>query len=301
MAEKDTLEKALIARNDVFADIVNNLLFQGEQYIKESELEQGRERSYYGTDKSIREQERDVSKYWKQNNLRIAYIGIENQAEAEDDMPLRVISYDGAAYRDQIGYDTDDNRKRIRAKSRFPVVSLVLYFGYKKHWDKAKTLHEALGDRIDERLKPYINDYEIKLFEIAYLTEKQLAGFKSDFRFVADYFVQKRKTGTYIGSMEKVRHIREVLQLLSYLANDRRFNEVAEMVEKEGELGTMCEVLDQIEARGIAIGEAKGEAKGADHMAKLIRILIPGSKDYEDALNGSNETRQELYKKYNIK
>ena len=194
MAEKDALEKNLMAHNDVFADIVNNLLFQGEQYIKESELEQGRERSYYGTDKSIREQERDVSKYWKQNNIRIAYIGIENQAEAEDDMALRVIGYDGAAYRDQIGYDTDDKGNRVRAKIRFPVISMVLYFGYKKHWDKAKTLHEALGDGIDEQLKPYVNDYEINLFEIAYLTDEQLAGFKSDFRFVADYFVQKRKT-----------------------------------------------------------------------------------------------------------
>ncbi len=70
----------------------------------------------------------------------------------------------------------------------------------------------------------------------------------------------------------------------------------------------MCEVLDQIEARGIAIGEARGEArgmekgmeKGAEYLAKLLLALSPESKDYEDALNGTNETRQELYKKYNI-
>ncbi len=58
----------------------------------------------------------------------------------------------------------------------------------------------------------------------------------------------------------------------------------------------MCEVLDQIEARG----EARGMEKGAEYLAKLLRALSPESKDYKDALNGTNETRQELYKKYNI-
>ncbi len=62
----------------------------------------------------------------------------------------------------------------------------------------------------------------------------------------------------------------------------------------------MCEVLDQIEARGIAIGEARGMEKGAEYLAKLLLALSPESKDYKDALNGTNETRQELYKKYNI-
>ena len=40
MAEKDMTEKALEAFNDVFADIVNNLLFQGRKRILEEDLEQ---------------------------------------------------------------------------------------------------------------------------------------------------------------------------------------------------------------------------------------------------------------------
>ena len=54
-----------------------------------------------------------------------------------------------------------------------------------------------MGNHLDDELKPLVNDYKINLYEIAYITDEQLAGFKSDFRFVADYFVQKRKTGTY--------------------------------------------------------------------------------------------------------
>ena len=91
MAEKDMTEKALEAFNDVFADIVNNLLFHGRKRLLEEELEQGRERSVYQGEKALREQERDTSKYWRKSSIRIAYIGLENETEAENDMPLRVI------------------------------------------------------------------------------------------------------------------------------------------------------------------------------------------------------------------
>lgn len=103
MAEKDMTEKALEAYNNVFADIVNCLLFHGKERIQEDDLEQGRERSVYQGEKALREQERDTLKFWKKHNIRIAYIGIENETEAEDDMPFRLAGYDGAAYRDQTG------------------------------------------------------------------------------------------------------------------------------------------------------------------------------------------------------
>ena len=39
MGEKDITEKTLEAYNDVFADIINVLLFNGKQVVKENELE----------------------------------------------------------------------------------------------------------------------------------------------------------------------------------------------------------------------------------------------------------------------
>lgn len=256
MAEKDMTEKALEAYNDVFADIVNVLLFQGMPRILEDELEQGRERSIYTGEKSIREQERDTSKFWKKNSIRIACIGIENETEPEDDMPFRNIGYDGAAYRDQISYETGKDGKRYKVLTRYPVVTLVLYFGYRKHWDKAKTIHETLGRNLDECLKPYVHDYPINLFEIAWLTDDQIAGFKSDFRIVADYFVQMRKNRSYIPSKIQFRHVREVLQLMSALTNDRRFEVDCWSADVKGDdPKNMCEVLDRIENKGISIGK----------------------------------------------
>lgn len=99
MAEKDITEKILESYNDVFSDIVNVLLFHGEQVIAPDELEDRMPHSYYKADGKIRELERDVVKRWKQGNIRLACIGIENQTSADADMPLRVIGYDGAEYR----------------------------------------------------------------------------------------------------------------------------------------------------------------------------------------------------------
>ena len=242
MGEKDITEKALISCNDVFADIVNNLVFGGKKLVDETELEQAPDRGVYRGDTGFRELERDVSKYWRTNNIRIALLGIENQTVPEDDMPMRVIGYDGLAYRDQIRYETDEKGIRRKIVERCPVITLVLYFGYEKHWDKARTLHEALGDTLKPEFKGLVNDYAINLYEIAYLTDEQLEGFQSDFRYVADYFVQKQRTGTYTGSHEAMKHVREVLQLMTVLTGDNRFASVTE--SKNGE---SCRFIDLIQ------------------------------------------------------
>ncbi|MCQ2240328.1 hypothetical protein [Treponema sp.] len=101
MAEKDIAEKTLEAYNDVFADIVNGLLFDGREVVKEDELEAESEISMYKADDRLHEQERDVAKYWKNGEIRIALYGFENQTSIDSAMPLRVLSYDGAAYRNQ--------------------------------------------------------------------------------------------------------------------------------------------------------------------------------------------------------
>lgn len=81
--------------------------------------------------------------------------------------------------------------------------------------------------------------------------------FQSDFGIVADYFVQMRKTGTCQGSDRNVRHMREVLQLLSALTNDPRFTWKT-YAEKEGaEPKNMCEWIDKIEEKGMEKGIKK--------------------------------------------
>jgi len=53
MAEKDTAEKILADYNDVFADIVNVLLFQGERMISPNQLQSVNVHSQYKADGKI--------------------------------------------------------------------------------------------------------------------------------------------------------------------------------------------------------------------------------------------------------
>ena len=126
MGEKDFTEKILEAYNDVFADILNVLLFGGKRVISPDDLEDQTPNSFYKADGKIRELERDVVKRWKKNNIRIACIGFENQTDADKYMALRVAGYDGTEYRAQI-----INLDEGSITSPYPVVTLVLYFCYK--------------------------------------------------------------------------------------------------------------------------------------------------------------------------
>ena len=87
--------------------------------------------------------------------------------------------------------------------------------------------------------------------------------FESDFKVVADYFVQKRKNKDYIPSETKVKHVREVLQLMNVLTRDYRFEEAYNKIEKGAEINTMGEVLlDRIENREIEKGIKLGRLEG---------------------------------------
>ena len=277
--EKDTAMGDLEALDDVFSDIMNVLMFKGERRVREDDLEQGREKSSYESDRGagLRPQYRDVHKYWKACEVRLAYIGFENETEPEEDMPFRVMGYDGAAYRDQVFRYTDEKGRRRRGTERYPVVTLVLYMGYKKRWDKAKSLHEALGEWLDDSLKPFVPDYPINLFEIAFLEEEDVELFQSDFRIVADYLVQMRKHNDYKPSQMQIRHVREVLNTMAALTRDRRFDEVYAELGKGDEPKTMTEVLDRVENRGRQEGRKEGLQEG--HRAGLQEGRREGQKE----------------------
>ena len=247
MAQKDIAEKTLEAYNDVFADIVNGLLFNGEQVIKEDELEAESELSVYKVDGKLHEQERDVAKYWKNGEIRIAFYGLENQTAVDPDMPLRVLSYDGAAYRSQL--NLEGNPKR------YPVVTLVLYFG-DGEWNTSKNLLGCLN--VSEKLKPYVNDYKINIFEICKLTDSQILNFKSDFKIVADYFAKRKKIPDYHGTSDTIKHVDEFFKLMKVLTNDNKFETVYNecIINNNGGVN-MCDFLDTVEAKGMAKGNAE--------------------------------------------
>ena len=283
MAQKDIIEKTLEGYNDVFADIVNGLLFDGEPVIDEKALVDATPTSMYKLDGGVHEEERDVAKYWvKQGekvNVRISLLGMENQTKYDPDMPLRVMGYDGAAY-----------RAELAGKDRYPVVTLVLNFSTKR-WGKAKSLYDCL--HVPEELRPYVSNYRINVFDIAFLTDEQISRFHNDFKIVADYFAHHRTDPDYRPTDPvKFRHTDELLKLFSVLMDDPRF-EMTLTSKKGGKPNNMCEALDRI--------EAKGEKKGEKRFADLLQKLLAANRT-EDIAKIASDTRyrNKLYKEFQI-
>ena len=69
MGQKDLSEKILVAYDDVFADIVNVLMFNGQKKIQPEELEDRGTKDFYKEKGMLHELERDVVKRWRKGAL----------------------------------------------------------------------------------------------------------------------------------------------------------------------------------------------------------------------------------------
>lgn len=293
MGQKDITEKLLVDYNDVFADIVNGLLFRGKSIIQPDDLMTAQPISQYkANDGKIHEQERDLAKYWSQAKLKIALFGLENQSAVDETMPFRVIGYDGASYRAQLL----NSKKEIT-----PVITLVLYFGTEKHWDKPKNIKGLMN--IPDYLEPYVNDYKIHVFEIAWLSEEEISRFHSDFQVVARFFVNKRKNPDYmLTDPTEMKHVDEVLKLLTVLTADNRYLDVINV--KGRRIASMCDVAERLEQKGKMEGRAEGKAEGkaeGERLMQLLSALAADNRQNELArLTSDSAYREQLYEEYHI-
>lgn len=259
MGQKDITEKILEDYNDVFADIVNVLLFRGNRIVKEESLKETKVKSQYKAEAGkLHEQERDVAKYWQDGNALVAICGLENQTVEEKYMPLRVFSYDGASYRRQLLSENDEN-------PIVPVVSLVLHFGMKE-WSSPHNLKGVID--IPKELGPYVNDYKANIFNIAFLDDETVQMFQSDFRIVADFFVQKRKNKDYVPDEHKIKHVDEMLKLLQVLTGDDRYNVKFSEAEKKEDI-KMCDVMER------AVNKGKEEER-----INSIKVLVSSLEEF---------------------
>lgn len=260
MCRVDRSEKYLESYPDVFADIYNVLLY-GRDVIKPDRLVQGPTEAVYKAETGdMREQRRDTASYYINEDGIAALFGIENQAEIDKDMPIRVMGYDYASYRTQI-----DGGSR----ERYPVITIVLNFSDKR-WMCPLSLRDALKQ---ERLDNMENgdtgscafqDYGIYVYDVAYLPDEVIRQFRSDFRIVATFFSGKAR-GNYVPSEDEIEHVEAVLNLLRVFTNDERYGDIeADMIErkKRGEGVRMCTVIDTYMEKGRQQGYSQGIKQG---------------------------------------
>lgn len=280
MGTKDTTQKRLEDFEDIFADISNVLLYDGEDVIKENELETITAKDTYTVEKQIHEVERDVAKRWKHHSLHISLIGLENQTNPDYKMPMRVICYDGASYRAQLNAE--------ESKKTYPVITLVLYMGTEKRWTAPKQLTDCF--KYDERLGKFISNYTINVVELAWLSDEQIMKFKTEFRNFVELLRDTRLGRKPQYSPIQLKHVHELLQLMRVMSGNDEYEQLLNQTTNnlkqnklKGDELTMKKIVslgfDEARAEAMAEGLAKGEAQEKFATAKRMLALGKSLQD----------------------
>ena len=195
---KDIVQKVMLDKNEIFADVLNGFIFNGQQVIKPDMLTDTNTNSYYKANGEFHGQDRDVAKLLTIGDKKIVIllVGIENQTRPDKHMPARVMNYDAAAYRYQL----------TKSKTLYPVLTLVVYYG-KEAWNYSRNLLENIElQKLPKEMRQPISDYEIKAFyRISDLSAPELdQRFKSAFFCLAEYFIQTNAGEEYHPSAKKL-------------------------------------------------------------------------------------------------
>ena len=282
MAEKDITEKLLTDIDEVFADIYNNLCFNGENIIKPDDLSNASVTTAFISNDVTRGLISDVSKIYKNSNLTLALLNIENQSTEDSDMPFRIIGYEGAKYNSQLISGSDE---------RYAVATLVLNFNTKKRWSTPKSIKESLKNKYPIELDEYINDYKVNVIDVAFMDKEDIEKLNSDFKAVAKYYYLKRNN---IEDFEELgdcnlKYPVQTFATMKALTGDSRFeiayNDYVE-THKDDKGVTMEKILDTIEARG----EAKGKELQARETAINLKNMNMDEETIAKAVGRDTET-----------
>lgn len=285
---KDISEKKFFTNNDVFAELFNALVLNDTGLkIDPDDLEDARVRSVYvplsDDEDSLREQERDVAKFWKKGNVILCLMGVESQSTIDKTMPIRVFSYEGADYRTQVVERDEAAReasqngnkvlaKAIRARKFYPVITAVIYYGTKRRWRKNKSLLECLD--IPPELDGLIEDRKINVIELAWLSDEKEKGLKSDLRFLVNALKQMRLTGRYNPkTLWEVRHVEDALRVLQALTGHGKLFEEAILKYHEGGKKNMIDFVGAMFREGIAQGKKEEASIASKAFAKGLELF----------------------------
>ena len=154
------------------------------------------------------------------------------------------------------------------------------------------------GD-IDPRIAKYVDDYRLNL-----ITPDEIEDFK--------------KFSSELGKVMEIIHISddsEKLHDIIMSGSDELKVKTVEMINmfagtristdnaKGGQVmvsKAWKELVDAEREIGREEGWEEGISEGGDMLAKLLKILVPGSIEFDKALNATGKERMKLYKKYGI-
>ena len=272
MGEKDHTQKMLIGCRDVFAELINVLVYSGEKVVNEADLLAGPTESLYiEADNQTHQQLRDCSMYELHNGEIHALYNLENQSTIDAYMPLRCVGYDGAAYRSQC----NDRKNTYKT---YPVFTFVLNWS-RKPWNKATSILEALHFKPNPAAYPYFNNSKMPVFNMCFLSKDVREKFQGDLRIILDYLCDRE---SLLKRNQTMKHPEEVIRMLHALTGDDQYlNSIPLFTSpaKKGE-STVCDLINSYYNEGHNTGLIEGRNSGLiEGRNQVIQALISNCKD----------------------
>lgn len=263
MGNKDKAEKLFVACGDVFAELINVLLYNGKEILSEKAMLSGPTESVSpGKSGELLSQFQDYSMYdMKQGEAQALYT-LENQSTVEAGMALRSAGYAGAAYRRQYRPKRQDRRKK---QGIYPVISLVLNWSDRR-WTAATSVRELLNYPVPAEAEDYLDKNRIHVFDMRFLDKRVRMLFQGDTRVVLDYLCDRESLSD---RRQKLQNPEEVLRMLHALSGDERYLENIAFVKEGGR--TVCDLLDEMVNKGIEQGKLEGIRQGIQALITTCR------------------------------
>lgn len=283
MGSIDAKTKQYVRRPNVFADLFNYLLYNGEDVLKPENL----------TDMDTAEialptidgeasfpiqKYRDVLKEAVvKEDGEAAYVlilGVENQDNIHYAMPVKNMVYDAINYSSQVSAIASKHKAARdsvtsaeflsglhKSDKLTPVITLTLYFG-QHEWDAPMSLHELLSTEREEILQ-FVPDFKINLISPVSMSQEDIRKFKSDFKELAAFIRCGRDKEAMKNLVETNEEFKHMDPLTAEIANDVTRSNLKLKIEENGEVD-MCIAIAGIRDEGREMGRMEGRMEGRE-------------------------------------
>lgn len=314
MGKADTVTKAYMRKNEVFADAFNYLIYGGRRCIDPAQLQEVDTTEialpFGSQDEGSDQREDAVQKYRdilksavvkQEDEAAYILLGIENQTDIHYAMPVRNMIYDALQYGRQVAdisekHRTNRSDSKGRTKGEYlsgfyredrlkPVITLVIHFGADE-WNAPMSLHEMMEVKNKELLN-FIQDYRIYLIDPAKLTDDDLLKFSSSLREILEcikYSKDKERFSSFMKNNPRMIFDREAALVFKTITNTPI--EIPEGLEEIDVCKAVEEMILESTEKGIGIGEIR----------MLVKQVRKGRLTMEEAAEDAGMTVEKFKK-----
>ena len=257
MGQHDLASNSLTSYADVFADIINAVVYGGKPVLLEQNLKPFYLNSAVEKDGRLKGLYRDNCMEDIRNRIRYAIWGLENQYVPDRTTPFKSMGYTYTAYDRQIEEFLMRNKETHNSayvsqlhpdQKLVPVITLVLYYGKE---DIPEDICSMIRMPEDEAVRKYIQNYSLNLIRLRDLSQEQAEAFRSDFsciaKFLSKSYTKREQMEALKTDRQMLTHARDTLHTLAAVTGDQQYLQIYEKYKHRGgmEVSEVAEALYQ--------------------------------------------------------